>query len=395
MPLMLRTLDGGDTWMPFFISAPAGFTPTSIFGLNGQQAWVAMYDAALDNQGRIYKTTNGGSNWTLQSTADFADAARLIHFFDANDGVAVGDSSVFVTANGGTDWTRMPTLPIPGGGVTRFDFNSYEVKGNTIWVGDEFGRFFKSVDKGHTWALMPSDLSPYGIKGIAFRDSLNGLAIVTRSGGTTASGLTDDGRIYRTTDGGSTWNYISFNIIGNTPQSLVKPNESKCDIAHVPNTPGTYIVTSEDNIGYSAISTDAGVSWNLIDSNVKYTALAFLSPTVGWAGGHLTSMQTSGLNKWVPPVTNTDELPYVVTDSLTLYPNPVGTGQLNVIGLDGTPSDYTYTVQDVRGSIVAGSRAKADRIGSITIDVDGLVPGLYLLNVMSGMSVHRAPFIKK
>jgi photosystem II stability/assembly factor-like uncharacterized protein len=56
------------------------------------------------NNGGIYKTTNGGSNWVAQ-TSGTTSTISSIFFIDENTGYAAGASGVILkTTNGGTNW---------------------------------------------------------------------------------------------------------------------------------------------------------------------------------------------------------------------------------------------------------------------------------------------------
>jgi len=81
-----RTTDGGATWIPGTVTGASG-TPTAIEALDALTAWVGYKTTVLGDRARIYKTTNGGTTWVLQSTA-FNQSGYIndIHFFDADNG---------------------------------------------------------------------------------------------------------------------------------------------------------------------------------------------------------------------------------------------------------------------------------------------------------------------
>ncbi|MBK6507980.1 MAG: hypothetical protein IPG02_20615 [Ignavibacteria bacterium] len=70
--------------------------------------------------GSIYRTTNGGFNWTLQFSVS-GSFSTGIKMFDANYGIYYGDPTAAgqpyqlrYTTNGGTNWTLSPGAPIAG-----------------------------------------------------------------------------------------------------------------------------------------------------------------------------------------------------------------------------------------------------------------------------------------
>jgi photosystem II stability/assembly factor-like uncharacterized protein len=99
-----KTIDGGTTWN--FIGL-AGLNPIApLFSIYFPDAntGYAVGGYWIGNSSTIYKTTNGGSDWSLQNLANLP-TLRSVYFTDANTGYAVGDSgTILKTSNGGTDW---------------------------------------------------------------------------------------------------------------------------------------------------------------------------------------------------------------------------------------------------------------------------------------------------
>ncbi len=386
-----RTKNGGNTWVAGTISLPASYTPTCIHALNGQTAWVTAFDLFSFASGRIYKTTNGGTTWVQQSTPPFPDAARFIHFYNATEGVVVGDSSVFTTSNGGTTWVTSATLPLPFGVPTVFLLNSYEVLGNKIWLGDVYGDFYKSTNRGKAWTKLPSSLYPDAIKGIAFKDSMNGIAVgahlVTGGGG--GGGYTDDARINHTSDGGITWTTTSIVFGGFT----IAPYTAKYDVAYVPGTANTYILTSEysGTVGYSAISYDGGMIWQPIDSNIKHTALAFAANGKGWSGGYYTS-PSAGMFRWGTVTATGLSENTEAASKMSAYPNPV-VDQLQ-LGFAKPLSNATITVVDASGKVLSEQKIGAQPVNQFVIPTGMLPRGTYFIKVETPSGTLTSQFVK-
>lgn len=387
-----RTVNGGATWQAGTIPLPTNFTPTSIYAVNGQTAWITAFDLFNYTSGRIYKTTNGGTTWVQQTTPPFPDPARLIHFFNASEGVVVGDSSVFRTTNGGTTWVA-GGLPVSFNVATEFLLNSDEVVGNTVWMGDIYGDFYKSTNRGLSWTHLPQQSIGDAIKGIAFKDTMNGLAIGAHfvQGGSGGGSYTDDSKIYHTSDGGATWttSFIFF------PNFMIITYTAKYDVAYVPGTANTYILTQEygPGINYSAISHDGGMNWLPIDSNVKHTALAFASNGKGWSGGYYTS-PSAGMFRWgtVPTVPSGVAETTQAVSKVDAYPNPVK-NQLQV-GFAQPVSDAVITVTDVSGKVLSVQKIGSQPVSHVSVATDMLSAGTYFLNVETSSGTLTSKFVK-
>jgi photosystem II stability/assembly factor-like uncharacterized protein len=387
-----RTTNGGTTWRSGNIPGPIGYTTFNISAIDSLTAWVSTYDLANLNNGRVYKTTNGGASWAHQSTATFTSACKFVHFFNANDGVAVGESELFITSNGGTNWVANGSLPFPYPGFTYFLLNSYEVQGNKIWLCDNTPTVYYSNDKGLTWSVKTTSLSAmeYGnIKGIAFKDSLNGLAIGSefQSGGGSSPGVNvDNGKFFKTSDGGASWTTVLYSATSFTYNSKFM---AKYDVCHIKGTANSYILSSEYSPSdfFSALTTDGGTTWTFIDSAVAHTALAFLPSGIGWSGGRI-STTADGIYKWYQaPPTNTNttsmekyqkqinEHVKIVYDASAIFlKNEVEHERINAL--------YILSVDGKKIKVLECTNQRIQKL-----ETEGLSKGVYMLEVGIGRSI--------
>src|SRR5262249_45928030 len=97
---LLRTTDGGETWTPRFISGCClGISPLDANDATGGGA-----------DGRIAHTIDGGDTWSFQSTGTRDVDLSAVSFVDANTGWAVGGvGTILSTTNGGATWTSQPS----------------------------------------------------------------------------------------------------------------------------------------------------------------------------------------------------------------------------------------------------------------------------------------------
>lgn len=150
------TIDGGNTWARSAqanIPAPlAGeYGTVNVFDVVGATIWFGT------TKGRVYKSINGGINWTVATTglANVTDIVML----DANNGLVVENtattSTLKSTTDGGATWTAVTPSgtyyssdleSIPGtaayvctGAATGMTGSAYSVDGGTTWVGIDAG----------------------------------------------------------------------------------------------------------------------------------------------------------------------------------------------------------------------------------------------------------------
>lgn len=393
--IVIRTINGGNNWMLRSVSAPSGYNVMNICALSADEAWVATCNEFALTGGKIMHTTDGGATWSGHTSA-FTHGLYFVHFFNNLEGVAIGGKEVYTTSDGGTTWLLNPNdLPNPFTSPSNpyypiFLRNSMEVKGNTIWIGDTDGVIYKSTNKGLTWTVSQSiwgqltGSSNPAIKGITFKDEMNGYAIFHKvsCGGNGGCVVVDDGYLMKTIDGGTTWTKEEFDW-----QTL--PNfyyYGKSDISYVPGTEHTYLITSADvfNVrSYSAISYDDCATWTMLDSAVKHTAISFVDSKTGWTGSTFDDV-FGGMFRWdleVDTVVNTGINDDADNLKAGVYPNPVqNTLQLQV-ELKNT-TEVNFEVFNVEGQLVKEANwLNAKGTVYKTIDVSELANGIYYCRI--------------
>lgn len=393
-----RTTNRGITWKNGVITSPGptlgsptGHSTYKICAIDSLTAWVATFDKYNYNDGRIYKTINGGLTWVHQTTAYFANACKFVHFFSANEGVAVGENEVYTTTNGGTTWISQSNLPVPQSivGPTEFNINAYEVLRNNIWLGDISGIVYYSSNKGATWSVksgVNGAMAYQSIKGITFKDSLNGMATCSYyvpSGPQLGGHNTDDAKFFKTSDGGTTWTGVSYN---SASINLTNEYMAKYDICYIPNSGNSYILSSEylgQNL-FSSITTDGGNTWTYIDSTVAHTALAFLPSGNGWSGGYITG-PGNGIYKWSSSSTN----PVGIVDYQKKLNNEVKIlyeGSSIYLSNDlVNEKPNALRILNAEGKKVRILNCKQEAVQKL--DTENLSHGIYLLEIEIGKSV--------
>jgi photosystem II stability/assembly factor-like uncharacterized protein len=284
----VRTTDGGTTWTCGVIStAPADFNLVAINAIDGLKAWALMYHAGLGEPGEsggLFSTTDGGTTWNRAPTAFSAIGGYpgFVHFFDANNGVAVGDPAdkyfeIYTTTDQGGNWSRVPKANIPPPlDVGEWTIVSeFTATANCLWCpiytnDGGTGRYLKTTNRGATWSVevLPNTAPKVHAVVLEFQDDNVGLAQGSPAG------------VQRTTDGGLTWTLI--------------PNTSWFSLRHleyVPNTPAMYLGTASFHSKNfttpyawgSVVTIDGGMTWTKLDQCAElYSDLSFGSKLAGW-----------------------------------------------------------------------------------------------------------------
>ncbi len=172
----------------FFVNPqPTNMTLNSIKFLNQNTA------IAIGYYGTVFKTTDGGMNWSNPMTISANTGLDKLHFFDMdffnqNTGFIIGDNSggvskLFQTTNAGITWT----------GISKFNGLAramHFINPFTGWVGNGI-QMLRTINGGAAWQNA-STTFPSGIRSIFFIDPITGFA-------------TASNKIFKSSDSGLNW----------------------------------------------------------------------------------------------------------------------------------------------------------------------------------------------
>lgn len=375
-----RTFNGGQNWTVLTISNinPANETTVSMSAVSATTAWVVTLNA---DGGRVLRTTDAGATWTVQSTSTMFSGPEsypnTIHFFNANDGVVMGDPDgitdgmeIYYTSNGGTTWTRSANVPVGTSGEYGTIYPPATV-GNSIWFPNDEGDVFRSTDKGVTWSVS-RDAAPTAIENLAFRDEQNGLAVI-------ADGSSTNHELYRTTDGGVTWSRLAYT--------------GPLHGWGLDNVPGTnnYLAVGVDldnGDSGSSYSRDNGQTWISIENTIDHLFVDAAGPTAVWSGRIALSGAGDGVNKLTSTVLPTRAATLVLGASL--LPNPSADGLFRVQWPTAAHTGaVTLTVFDAVGRQVQQQVLDAGRTTETTLDLSRQKAGLYQVKLESAAGVSQ------
>ena len=282
--------------------------------------------------GDIYATTNGGTDWDVQSTSCTC-LMTAIGFTDANHGIASGLGGLYYTENGGANWDVMDDLPIFGAA----QIESF-VGGKIIMI-DDFS-VYVSNDHGQSFTTTLFDtLTEFYFTGLSFYDINNGFI------------MTGDGILYSTNNGGATWDLVSHNSFTSVSQMVF------VDKLH-----GFLVQGNWKDWIYS--TDDGGVSWS-----ISYTAPESINK-LKVTPNYIYAVGNSGMLLRYQITTTDIESP--VTNTFNAYPNPTS----QMIYLDAPASGLNYSITNVLGEVVLTGKTTSVLQ---QIDISQFATGMYVL----------------
>lgn len=230
------TGDGGKSWTE--IMMPDGAELYDMFVI-GKSRIVCIgaeikSESPLVQQAAVWVTNDNGHNWNkVQLGTNQADLAIAISFASNGTGlVGLSDGSLYKTTDNGANWSKQEfkfNSQIQGSSSLHIDFVN-----STFCTACDFQGALQSTDAGTTWNRMSFNLSQ--IKKLQFTDSKNGFALLS------------DYNVKKTTDGGE--NFYSVTIDNKI---------NKNDILFVDQNTG--IILSGQQFPTIERTEDGGINW--------------------------------------------------------------------------------------------------------------------------------------
>lgn len=182
--VILRTTNGGINWN--YANLYNGGTWPRV--QNSIDFPTSATGYSVGSNGRILKTTNSGSSWTLMSSGTTTELFD-VDFTSATTGYAVGNGRIQRTVNG-TSWT--------GTTFTGKIFKSVHFPSATVgYAAGEAGVVYKTTNSGTSWTQLTITDVGVDFTSVFFTDDNTGY-------------LTGDDYIYRTTTGGQYWERLQM-----------------------------------------------------------------------------------------------------------------------------------------------------------------------------------------
>jgi len=337
-----KTVDGGSNWTQITLpQAEEEYMPNSIYFSDNQNG-VIVTSSKEDNL-RVIISSDGGNTWEgiLEENYNLCDAVRT----ENGDIFAISARGIYRTKDNGINWTH---LDIPYGWV-HGDFqltqdNVLILAQKKLGNYDFLSFLYISTNNGDTWKEIDMTFDE-GISSVHFFNALNGYV-----------GMKGD--LYRTDDGGDTWeNVLSLKEGGGIQEIDFESEEIGVLVAN--------------NIFYRTI--DGGSTWQ-----VEYCDNSEIIYSLFQVDNQYYSALKDGFYKRSPnPDFDCDAINSTTIQNklaVEIAPNPT-TDYFHIIG-NGEGS-YQVEIRDIKGAVLLSRNIFSDE----SIDIADLSMGLYLVSI--------------
>lgn len=262
---LLRTTDGGETWVETTASGLPGVFSNVQIRMYGDAGWI------WSPVGQLYRTTDGGAQWSpvTQPPLWWMQTAKAI---DATTLFVAGYGGAWLTTDGGASWKSVtPEDEEAMGSATTPRFQ----RAGSVWLIQYGPRVYRSNDQGASWQRVlgaAPDEANTALRSLWFIDAKNGFA------------ASDGGVLLRTTDGGRQWTPSEVTVAGRTSSGALQFVDTKTG----------WLLLGSDTI---ARTTDGGTTWLVTATGTPpggVTTFQFLDANRGWALGRTATGSANG-----------------------------------------------------------------------------------------------------
>jgi photosystem II stability/assembly factor-like uncharacterized protein len=229
---VMKTQDGGTSWILSQVNETATADPTAIFMTSSSNGYI------IDFYGEIYRTQDGGQSWV--QICDLNEDLQKLWFLNDSVGFVIGDEFGDGFFQKTTDFGLSWEDAVPGAIDLLTDI--WFVDSLTGYVSGDHGVILKTINGGESWFSCGNVDSTY-VSEIRFVSGVRGFAISAYP----------SYAIYGTNDGGNNWIHLAT-----FDSSEVK--------SMFPFNGDTILISGEDVSGFLHVdflsrSVDGGINW--------------------------------------------------------------------------------------------------------------------------------------
>jgi photosystem II stability/assembly factor-like uncharacterized protein len=245
---VFKSVDSGNSWIA--VNAGLSSLEISVLAINPSEpltiyAGTPSTLSAGIRYGGVYKTSNGGQNWSQVITGlphNPVEALAVDAVMPSIVYAGLGDSGVYKSTNGGNSWSEI-NVGLENAYVVSLAIDP--VTPATLYAAG-WGGIFKSTNSGDSWSAVDNGLPLTWVYALA----INPLMPDTLYAGTR------EGQVFKSVSGGGDWGLLDVGPIDTAIQEIVLD----------PQSPDTIYAGSQG--GGISKSIDGGENWSEINTGL-------------------------------------------------------------------------------------------------------------------------------
>lgn len=338
-----KSHDDGITWLDITAEVPS-FNSCEDILFSGNHFWI-YYSEYFQYQ---FARSVGNGQWDVMDTPVWPVCLNA----NENGEVYIGSGmGLYKSEDFGDTWNELTGTVLPD--LLIHDVMCLNID-TTICLGSSGGNnlIYLSGDSGNTWQLVYEP--DFGINNKFHKDGMGNIYL----------GISEsiyDGYpayYYTSNDNGSTWSSIDF------------PDSLQVEALYTDAADGLYVIS--DNTIFK--STDTGLSWSIDMEGLPADGFFYWLTESENSNIYLTRNRSELYRKAV--LVSAEESPLPSEAAFTIYPNPAS--NTLVIDYPGLNRGTTVVLQlyDISGKCLREYKISSEKT---TIDLTGIVPGIYLI----------------
>jgi len=217
---IIKTFDGGKTWQKIYfphvvanansLQPAGGWLQVSPFDSN-----ILFSMAGGINIVYIIRSADGGYHWNIIDSTPSHAAWGRYHFFSPANILRSGEF-IYTSTDSGFTWSKVYD---PKNGFADFEMLQFPdiqtgfTAGGIAYDATNYGVMAKTTDGGNTWQKVNYPF--HTIIGMSFINDNTGYVIMDMDSGNTARTYAGGCDLYKTENGGNTWQIVNKNIFSN------------------------------------------------------------------------------------------------------------------------------------------------------------------------------------